>query len=303
MTMAYQKEHAICILLDGKVVPEKDGAVILPFGSEYKVRLKNKSRVRSVADVYIDGEVAAKGIVLNADVTIDLERFVKDLNQGPKFKLARLSNPAVAQPGDSQNGLLEVRFYKEKVKPQEITKIVEHHTYDHHHNSWGHCRGCCGLLYCSTCHPYNYHWHNHPWVTLCSDGGLGQGFSGGGTTSGMQAEGAPGGVYNASGDSINLDSSAFLNSTSLTPPVTLTSNACLRSASFEQSAPEAAATIGGSSSNQAFTPVNVEIDESTMVSLSLILKGVGQVYSVCTCGRKRQNEKFCPDCGKMLVSE
>ena len=245
----------------------------MPFGSEYKVRLKNKSRIRSVADVYIDGEVAAKGIVLDADATVDLERFVKDLNQGPRFKLAKLSHPDVAQPGDSQNGLLEVRFYKEKAKPE--VKVVEHHEWKYYcsHTHHGHCWQCCSNMYCRICHPLQYPSGPCTWggghITYCS---------------------AIGGQVSQASNVENSMTTADVYTAGVS---TKGLNAVLRSASFEQSAPEAAATIKGSQSDQKFTAISVEIDESTMVTLSLILKGVTKVYSVCECGRKRKGEKYC----------
>jgi hypothetical protein len=67
-------------------------------------------------------------------------------------------------------------------------------------------------------------------------------------------------------------------------------------------APQAAATVRGGHSDQHFTSVSVDIDYSQHVALSLKLMGVSTVIDKCPCGRDRKSEKFCPDCGKKLVS-
>src|ERR1019366_2755902 len=153
----YRDSYVLALMVDGKIQKESDdGSVLIPFGSEYVIRLKNKLRKRAVADVWIDGKIACKGIVLNANETVDLERFVTDgnLTEGKRFKLARLTDPKVDQPNDSENGNIEVNFYPEKDAPVIETVIHEYkHDCHHHWNYLGHCSSCCNNLYCGTCHP------------------------------------------------------------------------------------------------------------------------------------------------------
>src|SRR5690349_21067594 len=154
----YRDSYVAALVVDGKIQKESDdGSVLIPFGSEYVLRLKNKLRKRAVADVWIDGKIAVKGVVIDANGTVDLERFVVDgnLNEGKRFKLARLTDPKVDQPNDSENGNIEVNFYPEKDEPV-VEKIVEHHNCSHHHHGWlGHCSLCCINQYCYTCRPSN----------------------------------------------------------------------------------------------------------------------------------------------------
>ncbi len=54
-----------------------DGAVKLPFGTEYKVRLRNTTSKKVVATIYIDREnVSGGGFVVNAGAVWDIERSV-----------------------------------------------------------------------------------------------------------------------------------------------------------------------------------------------------------------------------------
>lgn len=156
----YRDSYVVAVLVNGKVQKEtSDGLVLIPFGSEYVLRLKNKLRKRSVADVWLDGRIACRGVILNANGTLDLERFVDtDLSSGKKFKLVRTTDSRVEQPEDSENGILEVNFYQEKEAP--LVEKVVHHEYRHPHVCYGHCSLCCS---CSICRPQYY---GGVWATM-----------------------------------------------------------------------------------------------------------------------------------------
>lgn len=87
----------------------------IPFGSEYAIRLKNKSHARAYTKVYIDGtDVTGAGkIILNAGQTLDLERFLEDAHSGKKFKFVEASNGAVQDPTSGANGHVQVVFEPE----------------------------------------------------------------------------------------------------------------------------------------------------------------------------------------------
>ena len=54
---------------------------------------------------------------------------------------------------------------------------------------------------------------------------------------------------------------------------------------------------------QSFHEVHIEIDEDSLVTLSLKLMGVSVKKDVCDCGRKRKrSERFCSTCGVQLVN-
>ena len=92
--------------------------VKIPFGSEYIIRLKNKSKEPALVDVSIDGTDVLNGsqLVLKDGETIDLERFVDDNSKGKKFKFISLEEGAstgkIDDPYREENGLIQVKFHK-----------------------------------------------------------------------------------------------------------------------------------------------------------------------------------------------
>ncbi len=124
--MAYQNNYVLSIINNNRPVREfaEDGerTCIVPFGSEYKIRLKNKSTKRAKAKVYLDGmEVLSSGgyFILDAGETLDLERFVDDNESGNRFKFISveqgMKTGEVQDPTNSENGKITVEFYEEIV--------------------------------------------------------------------------------------------------------------------------------------------------------------------------------------------
>jgi len=92
--------------------------VKVPFGSEYIIRLKNKSKDPALVDISIDGTDVLNGsqLVLKAGETIDLERFVENNSKGKKFKFISLEDGAnsgeIDDPYRDENGLVKISFHK-----------------------------------------------------------------------------------------------------------------------------------------------------------------------------------------------
>lgn len=296
----YRDSYVVALMVDGKIQKDSDdGSVLIPFGSEYVLRLKNKLRKRAVADVWIDGKIAVKGVVIDANGTVDLERFVADgnLNEGKRFKLARLTDPKVDQPNDSENGSIEVNFYPEKDEPEiekKIIHITDHH-YCHNHYSWGHCSSCCNNSWCSICHP---RYATPMW--------------GGATNNSLQSDNAIFKTLSADG-SITLGNSVSSSITSgdvksaNLPNPTYTANTVntgsLQSMAMNASLGEAAATVEGSTSLQKFSSVFIDVDRSKATTIRLIVKGLSKMISTCQCGYKRKKDvKYCPNDGTQLVA-
>ena len=297
----YRDSYVVALLVDGKIQKESDnGTVLIPFGSEYVLRLKNKLRKRAVADIWIDGKVAVKGVVIDANETVDLERFVADgnLSEGKRFKLARLTDPKVEQPNDSENGSIEVNFYPEKEAPV-VEKIVEHINCSHHHHGWlGHCTWCCNNNYCGTCHPGTW----KQWTTY--SGTTTDNLSGGITSSGNITV-TNGGDLKGILRSNNLNVTYTSNSSAAQASVgsNVGSDAVMMNA-VSMPLGEAAATVEGSTSLQKFSSVYIDVDRSKPTTIRLTVKGTTKILEVCTsCGYKRKKDvKFCPNDGTQLVA-
>jgi hypothetical protein len=87
--MMYSNKMAVAIKTNGRVLRENKETVLVPFGSEYQITLKNLNTVRAIINIYIDGDnVVEGGLVLNAGQSVDLERSIRggNLNEGNKFK-------------------------------------------------------------------------------------------------------------------------------------------------------------------------------------------------------------------------
>ena len=280
--MVYSNKFVVCVLVDGKTQSErKDGIVVVPYGSEYSLRFRNKNNRRAVVKFTIDGEdVAGPGYIVPAHSAVDIHRhFSKDA----RFKFVSLDSPEAVDYGKNDNsdgskGVIEAKFYLET----EPVKLPWH---DHHH--------------------HHHHYHNHPnvWPDLnnpyCKPTWLGD--SGGGKGSAMRRQCQDRTVGNAEAYSKYDSHSEAMNycSTSNTPT----------SAPFF-SAPDSSVKIGdgctveGNSSGQTFSEqyISLEID---FVALRVVLKGVdapvacAQSEDYCTgCGAKRRKaDRFCGACG------
>lgn len=113
----YKDKFILSVLVDGYPVKETGPIhrrqVAIPFDKEYKIRLKNKHNRSCTARVLIDGRpVSALGdVIIGADGTIDLERFIdSSLTSGKKFKFVSLDHPEIDDPTSSDNGIIKVEF-------------------------------------------------------------------------------------------------------------------------------------------------------------------------------------------------
>jgi len=123
------KEGFVLAILDvnGRPLKDIDGAVRIPFGSEYKIRLRNRNYEQCKARVYIDGSpVSMLGdFVISGRGLLDLERFLdSSLSEGKKFKFVHRDEGTEGDPGNPENGIIRVEFFKEKPKTWKLTTSV-----------------------------------------------------------------------------------------------------------------------------------------------------------------------------------
>jgi len=115
--MVYKDNFIVVVKCNGKVMREKDGAVTLPFGSEYSILLKNKNSRTAVASVEIDGEDVMDGhqYIVPANTTRELKGFLKNLNAKNKFRFINKTKEISDFRGDKlDDGLIRVEFWYEE---------------------------------------------------------------------------------------------------------------------------------------------------------------------------------------------
>jgi len=131
--MGYSNGFIATILLKNKPLREfkyrGKRTVKVPFGSEYIIRLKNKSKDPALVQVSLDGTDVLNGseLILEAGETLDLERFVDDSSKGKKFKFISLEEGAktgeIDDPYRKENGLIQIKFFK-AAKIQSLTDSI-----------------------------------------------------------------------------------------------------------------------------------------------------------------------------------
>ncbi len=122
--MAFASGFVVSVIHNNKPLREVNNCgervARLAFDSEYKLRLKNKTNGRALASIHIDGTDIMNGsqLIINSGETIDLERFVDELDKGRKFKFMSVEKGSqtgeIQDPTSVDNGLIEVKFFKER---------------------------------------------------------------------------------------------------------------------------------------------------------------------------------------------
>lgn len=114
--MMYSNKLATAVKVDGKILREQGDQVFMPFGSEYSIYLRNLNSLRALVSIEIDGENATPGtkLILPANGTLELERFIKNVNfsQGNRFKF--IERTAEIENGPRgvrvEDGLIRIEF-------------------------------------------------------------------------------------------------------------------------------------------------------------------------------------------------
>lgn len=126
----YQEKFVTAVLVAGKVLREHKDTVYLPFGQDFALRFKNLNSVRALVRVSIDGQDATEGtsgLVVPANDTVNLERFIKNGNlaEGNKFKfIERTSKIESGSRGVRlDDGLVRVEFEFER-QPAKVEDTI-----------------------------------------------------------------------------------------------------------------------------------------------------------------------------------
>lgn len=137
--MVYKDQFVATVKCGGRILRERDGKVVLPFGAEYSILLRNLSTRKASIKVSIDGKdvLDGKSLIVESNASMDLERFIDDsLDSGNRFKFIRKTQEIVDHRGHRiDDGIIIVEFAFEQTIRNVIT-TTEHHHYDHYHD---HC--------------------------------------------------------------------------------------------------------------------------------------------------------------------
>jgi len=280
--MTYKDNFVVEVKHKGKILRIRDGAIYLPFGSEYSLLLKNLNSRKASVKVHIDGQdvLDYSSLILDPNSSTELEGFLSGTVARNKFKFIKKTKEIQEHRGDKlDDGLIRVEFAFEKPKRRQI--ISERHEYHYHHYDYYHWWP-----------QFTYHWNSK---TICGSDGTSES-SGDNISSSMRSvigsvkdsESQTTYCYNAQMDSLGVES-------------------------IGQPLDDEGITVKGSECHQQFRYGSIgELEQSQVIIINL--KGMSKTGStvekpvtvktklVCSsCGKKcKSSFKFCPDCGTFL---
>ena len=115
--MVYKDNFIAVVKHNGKIMREINGAVKLPFGSEYSILLKNKDSRTAVASIEIDGEdvMGNHRYIVPGNSTRELKGFLKGMNAKNRFRFIKKTKEISKFRGDRlDDGLIRVEFWYEQ---------------------------------------------------------------------------------------------------------------------------------------------------------------------------------------------
>jgi hypothetical protein len=280
--MMYNQKLVASIKANGKVLREFKDTVYIPFGSEYSFLIKNLNTVRSVVNVFIDGEnVVPGGLVIDPGRTVDLERWIKNgnLSEGNKFKFIERTTAIEDGPRGIklEDGLVRIEYQFEIPRP--VINVAP---------SW------------TTT--------TTPWNGVYASGSSGASYN---------VNGALRGVDFSNGETVKAQAAAAINNyIADAMPTSACSSETHTGAATMDWAPinDVGITVPGSKSEQRFQTVHVGALDPTIFNIVLKLVGdlgdnkpvtkpvtVAHKPKCVTCGKQNKaHAKFCQECGTAL---
>lgn len=281
----YKERFVAVVKCNGSILREIDGAVILPFGSEYTLLLKNLESRKASVKVNIDGQdiIYNSSLIIDPNRETELKGFLKEgLVAKNGFKFIQKTKEIIEHRGDKlDDGLIRVEFVFEKKIVTEKKIILEEHNHHHHDYWWPHYPRWYGPVY-----TYN------SWESAGSRGFSSGEAVGGGSSAGFNVS------YSANVNSMNPVQSNQINLNYVSTPLQ-----------------DEGITVPGSVVNQQFRYGSIgELEEASSVII-IRLRGTTSVGNpverpievksrvTCpTCGRRpKSSSKFCSGCGTGLV--
>ncbi len=137
--MIFKNLFVCAVKVDGRILRERDGAVVVPFGAEFSLLFKNIESRKASVRVSIDGKDVMNGmsLIIEPNSSTELERFIDgSMDHGNRFRFIKKTQEIVEHRGDRvDDGLIRVEFAFEQRRPVTITTEHIHHDH-HHHDHW-----------------------------------------------------------------------------------------------------------------------------------------------------------------------
>lgn len=270
--MTYHEKMVVCVKCDERVLREFNGnTVLLPFGNEYQIAIKNLESRPARLKVWIDGKdvLSGNGIIIPAGKEHELEGF---MNSGGKvtnrFRFIQKTEQIMDHRGDRiDDGILKIEFQYEKQQPIKVD-VYENH---HHFNDW------------NWYHPKPY-WPYDPWKW-------------GGPVYGSGS--ATGNIRGFSGDAQVTN---CVNSTSTSKDAPFT-NTCSVDMPMASPAPDEGITVRGSEKDEQYRTGYIGTLEPNKHVMIIRLKGTSKVVGEKVIAPIEVKTKVqCPTCGMMAKS-
>lgn len=120
--MMYGNNFVVVIKHKGKVLREGNNSTVrLPFGSDYSILLKNKDSIKAVANVEIDGEDVATGVIVPANDSVELKGAISGLRVNNRFRFIKKTKEISNYRGDRpDDGLVRVEYRFERCEPVHV---------------------------------------------------------------------------------------------------------------------------------------------------------------------------------------
>jgi len=114
----YRNDFIAAVKCRGSVLREFNGGIVkLPFGSDYSIVLKNKSKQRALVNVSIDGKDVMDGnkLIVRYDHPVELKGYMEGRSVSNSFRFIEKTSKIVGFRGNRlEDGLVEIKYSFEK---------------------------------------------------------------------------------------------------------------------------------------------------------------------------------------------
>lgn len=112
-----KEDLLVKIYVNERLMEEQPNAFVIPFGSEYSIYMQNLRNKQAVVSISIDGKDVLNGrrIIIPANDSVNLERFVEGMNKGNKFKFLKKTEEIKDFRGDNpEDGIVKITYQFEQ---------------------------------------------------------------------------------------------------------------------------------------------------------------------------------------------